>query len=53
MKWIEKFGVFVEIFSGKDGLVYILEFVFECVGKVEDVVKIGDEIFVKVIEIDK
>lgn len=53
VKWIEKFGVFVEIFSGKDGFVYILEFVEECIGKVEDVVLIGDEILVKVMEIDK
>jgi len=50
---IEKFGAFVEIFDGKDGLVHISELAEERVGKVEDVVKIGDEILVKVIEIDK
>jgi len=50
---IEKFGAFVEIFEGKDGLVHISELAEERVGKVEDVVKIGDEILVKVIEIDK
>lgn len=53
MKRIEKFGAFVEIFSGKDGLVHISELALERVGKVEDVVKIGDEILVKVTEIDK
>jgi len=53
VKRIEKFGAFVEIFSGKDGLVHISELAEERVGKVEDVVKIGDEILVKVTEIDK
>ncbi|MFB5281490.1 polyribonucleotide nucleotidyltransferase [Peribacillus sp. Hz7] len=53
VKRIEKFGAFVEIFNGKDGLVHISELAEERVGKVEDVVKIGDEILVKVTEIDK
>ncbi|MED4202573.1 polyribonucleotide nucleotidyltransferase [Neobacillus mesonae] len=53
VKRIEKFGAFVEIFQGKDGLVHISELAEERVGKVEDVVKIGDEILVKVTEIDK
>lgn len=53
VKRIEKFGAFVEIFSGKDGLVHISELAEERVGKVEDVVKIGDEILVKVTDIDK
>ncbi|MED1542432.1 polyribonucleotide nucleotidyltransferase [Bacillus inaquosorum] len=53
VKRIEKFGAFVEIFSGKDGLVHISELALERVGKVEDVLKIGDEILVKVTEIDK
>lgn len=53
VKRIEKFGAFVELFSGKDGLVHISELALERVGKVEDVVKIGDVITVKVIEIDK
>ncbi|MGW5951273.1 polyribonucleotide nucleotidyltransferase [Bacillus mycoides] len=53
VKRVEKFGAFVELFSGKDGLVHISELALERVGKVEDVVKIGDEISVKVIEIDK
>ncbi|KXG10597.1 Polyribonucleotide nucleotidyltransferase [Anoxybacillus sp. P3H1B] len=53
VKRIEKFGAFVELFSGKDGLVHISELAEERVGKVEDVVSIGDEVLVKVTEIDK
>ncbi|MGO4887732.1 polyribonucleotide nucleotidyltransferase [Anaerobacillus sp. MEB173] len=52
VKRIEKFGAFVEIFKGKDGLVHISQLAEERVNKVEDVVKIGDEILVKVTEID-
>ncbi|MBT2688606.1 polyribonucleotide nucleotidyltransferase [Bacillus sp. ISL-47] len=53
VKRIEKFGAFVEIFAGKDGLVHISELAEERVGKVEDVLSIGDELLVKVTEIDK
>ena len=53
VKRIEKFGAFLEIFAGKDGLVHISELAEERVGKVEDVLKIGDELLVKVTEIDK
>jgi polyribonucleotide nucleotidyltransferase len=53
VKRIEKFGAFVEIFAGKDGLVHISELAEERVGKVEDVVSLGDEILVKVTEVDK
>ena len=53
VKRIEKFGAFVEIFQGKDGLVHISELAEERVGKVEDVVKLGDEMLVKVMEIDQ
>lgn len=53
VKRIEKFGAFVELFSGKDGLVHISELAEERIGKVEDVVSLGDEILVKVTEIDK
>jgi polyribonucleotide nucleotidyltransferase len=52
VKRIEKFGAFVEIFSGKDGLVHISELAEERIRKVEDVVAIGDEILVKVLDID-
>jgi polyribonucleotide nucleotidyltransferase len=53
VKRIEKFGAFVELFNGKDGLVHISELAEERIGKVEDVVSLGDEILVKVMEIDK
>lgn len=53
VKRIEKFGAFVELFTGKDGLVHISELAEERIGKVEDVVSLGDEILVKVTEIDK
>jgi polyribonucleotide nucleotidyltransferase len=49
---ILNFGAFVELFPGKDGLVHISQLAPERVGKVEDVVNIGDEIVVKVVEID-
>lgn len=50
---IEKFGAFVNLIKGKDGLVHISQLANERVNKVEDVVKLGDEILVKVTEIDK
>ena len=49
---IEKFGAFVEIAKGKDGLVHISELAHERVAKVEDVLEIGDKVKVKVTEID-
>ena len=49
---IEKFGAFVEIAKGKDGLVHISDLAHERVGKVEDVLALGDKVTVKVIEID-
>lgn len=52
VKRIEKFGAFVELFAGKDGLVHISEIAEERIGKVEDVLKLGDIIRVKVTEID-
>lgn len=50
---IEKFGAFVEIFPGTEGLVHISQLDKNRVAKVEDVVKIGDEILVKVTDIDE
>ncbi|HET7658520.1 MAG TPA: polyribonucleotide nucleotidyltransferase, partial [Bacillales bacterium] len=52
VKRIEKFGAFVELFSGKDGLVHISELAKERIGKVEDVLSLGDEVLVKVTNID-
>ncbi len=50
---IMNFGAFVELSPGKDGLVHISKLSNEHVAKVEDVVNIGDEILVRVTEIDK
>lgn len=52
VKRIEKFGAFVEIFKGKDGLVHISQLAEERVNKVEDIIALGDEILVKVTEVD-
>ena len=46
------FGAMVEVLPGREGLVHISELADYHVAKVEDVVKVGDEIMVKVIEID-
>ncbi|MBI4343542.1 MAG: polyribonucleotide nucleotidyltransferase [Candidatus Omnitrophica bacterium] len=53
VKRIMNFGAFCEILPGKEGLVHISELDDKYVNKVEDVVKIGDEFPVKVIEIDE
>jgi polyribonucleotide nucleotidyltransferase len=45
-------GAFVQILPGKEGLVHISQLAPNRVEKVEDVVKVGDEVMVKVIEID-
>lgn len=50
---VEKFGAFVNLIKGKDGLVHISQLANERVANVEDVVKLGDEVLVKVTEIDK
>ena len=49
---ILNFGAMVEILPGKEGLVHISELAENRVAKVEDVVKVGDEITVKVIDVD-
>ncbi|MEG1255177.1 polyribonucleotide nucleotidyltransferase [Clostridium sp.] len=49
---IMAFGAFVEVIPGKEGLVHISKLANERVNKVEDIVSIGDEILVKVTEID-
>ncbi|EST89403.1 polyribonucleotide nucleotidyltransferase [Vagococcus lutrae LBD1] len=50
---VEKFGAFVNLIKGKDALVHISQLANERVNKVEDVVKVGDEVLVKVTEIDR
>ena len=52
VKRIMNFGAFCEILPGKEGLVHVSELANKFVKTVEDVVKIGDEITVKVIEVD-
>lgn len=49
---IEKFGAFVNLFGSTDGLLHISNISYNRVEKVEDVLKIGDKIDVKVMEID-
>jgi polyribonucleotide nucleotidyltransferase len=49
---VANFGAFVEILPGKEGLVHISELADYHVSKVEDVVNVGDEIMVKVTDID-
>lgn len=53
VKRVEKFGAFVEVLPNKEGLVHISQLSTERVGKVEDVVNVGDTITVKVTEIDQ
>lgn len=50
---IMNFGAFLEILPGKEGLCHISQLAKKRVEKVEDVVKVGDEMDVKVVEIDR
>ena len=50
---ILEFGAFVEILPGKEGLLHISELDWGKTDKVEDVVNIGDEVDVKLLEIDE
>ena len=47
-----KFGAFVELLPGKEGLCHISQLARQRIEKVEDVVRVGDELEVKVVEID-
>jgi polyribonucleotide nucleotidyltransferase len=49
---IMDFGAFVEIAPGRDGLVHISELAEEHVNRVEDIVSVGDDVMVKIIEVD-
>ena len=53
VKTIVQFGAFVEILPNKDGLLHISEIDWNKTEKVEDVLKVGDEIEVKLIDIDE
>ena len=50
---IMNFGAFVELCPGKDGMIHISKLARKRVNRVEDVVNIGDEVTVKVIEVDR
>jgi polyribonucleotide nucleotidyltransferase len=52
VKRIEKFGAFVELWPGQEGLVHISKLDNKHIKNVEDVVKVGDTIEVKVIKVD-
>jgi polyribonucleotide nucleotidyltransferase len=52
VKRVEKYGAFIELFAGKEGLCHISQLAEERVAKTEDVVSIGDKVLVKVTEID-
>jgi polyribonucleotide nucleotidyltransferase len=47
------FGAFVEILPGTEGLLHISQIAKERINKVTDVLQEGDEVMVKVLEIDK
>jgi len=53
VKKIVDFGAFVEILPGTEGLLHISQIAKERVNKVTDVLKEGDEVMVKVLEVDK
>ena len=52
VKRVERYGAFVEVLPGKEGLLHISHLDHHRVNKTEDVVKLGDEIEVKVLDID-
>jgi polyribonucleotide nucleotidyltransferase len=53
VKSIVPFGAFIEILPGKDGLLHISEIEWRRLEKVEDVLKEGEEVEVKLIEVDQ
>ena len=52
VKRIMNFGAFIEVLPGKEGLLHISKMAKHRIGKVEDVMNIGDKVEVKVSEID-
>jgi polyribonucleotide nucleotidyltransferase len=53
VKSIVSFGAFIEILPGKDGLLHVSEIDWKRIEKVEDVLKVGQELEVKLIDIDE
>ena len=52
VKKITNFGAFVEILPGKEGLLHISKIAHERINRVEDVLKVGDEVKVKLLDVD-
>ncbi|MDD3280753.1 MAG: S1 RNA-binding domain-containing protein, partial [Bacteroidales bacterium] len=52
VKNLQSFGAFVEFLPGKDGLLHISEYDWKRIDKIEDYLKVGDKLEVKLIEID-
>jgi len=52
-KNITSFGVFVEILPGKDGLLHISEIDWKRINNIEEILKVGDKVKVKLIDIDR
>ncbi|MFV0375834.1 MAG: polyribonucleotide nucleotidyltransferase [Mangrovibacterium sp.] len=53
VKTITTFGAFIEILPGKEGLLHVSEIAWERVQNTEDVLKVGDEVEVKLLDIDR
>ncbi|MFZ9505122.1 MAG: S1 RNA-binding domain-containing protein, partial [Cyclobacteriaceae bacterium] len=53
VKTITQFGAFVEFLPGKDGLLHISEIKWERLETMEGVLKVGEEVQVKLVEVDK
>ncbi|PTN08377.1 polyribonucleotide nucleotidyltransferase [Mangrovibacterium marinum] len=53
VKSITTFGAFIEILPGKEGLLHVSEIAWERVQNTEDVLKVGDEVEVKLLDIDR
>jgi polyribonucleotide nucleotidyltransferase len=53
VKGVVSFGAFIEIMPGKEGLLHISEYDWRRIEKIEDVVRVGDELEVKLISIDE
>lgn len=53
MNEAKEIGAIVELFPGHDGMVHVSEFSYQRIDKVSDVVKVGDKLKVKVVDVDK
>jgi polyribonucleotide nucleotidyltransferase len=53
VKSVVNFGAFIEIYPGKEGLLHISEISWKRINNVEDEIKVGDEIEVKLLDVDQ